>query len=146
MKTGEAILTIESVHLSRMSAFFMGGKRMKRKSITQVKAISGNSPEETAMLFNETMNELAMLNPKYERDGNVFWVYYTVETREAETLADVYEMKGEGRLCGECPFCMRDTNRHGNVDARKKWATCTRTGEKVFIESGACDEYYRLGK
>lgn len=119
---------------------------MKNKSVMQVRAISGNTPEETAMLFNEAMNELSTLNPRYERDGGLFWIYYTVESREPETLAEVYELKGEGKSCGDCPFCMRDLNRFGTEDKRKKWATCSRTGEKVYTGSSACDDYYRLGK
>ena len=44
---------------------------MRHKSVMQVRVISGNTPEETAMLFNESMQELSALNPKYERDGGV---------------------------------------------------------------------------
>lgn len=117
---------------------------MKRNSVMQVRAISGNTPAETAMLFNDAMNELAALNPKYEREGGVFWIYYTVETREPETLAEAYELKGEGRTCGECPFCMRDLNRFGAEDRRKKWATCSKTGEKIRTDMSACDICYRL--
>lgn len=117
---------------------------MKHKSVMQVKAISGNTPEETAMLFNDAMNELANLNPRYERDGGIFWIYYTVETAEPETLADAYELKGEGMCCGQCPFCMRDTNRFGNADMRKKWATCSQNGAKVRLDMSACDICYKL--
>lgn len=119
---------------------------MKHKSVMQVRAISGNTPEETAMLFNDAMNELAALNPRYERDGGLFWIYYTVESREPETLSEVYEMKGESKTCGDCPFCLRDLNRFGTEDKRKRWATCERTGEKVFINGSACDAYYGLIK
>lgn len=119
---------------------------MKRKSVMQVRVISGNTPEETAMLFNDAMNELAFLNPKYERDGGIFWIYYTVETREAETLSEAFELKGEGKDCGQCPYCVKDLNRFGEEDKRKKWATCSQSGEKVCIHSPACDIYYRLWK
>lgn len=119
---------------------------MRRKSVMQVRAISGNTPEETAMLFNDAMNELAALNPRYERDGGLFWIYYTVESREPETLSEAYELKGEGKNCGDCPFCMRDLNRFGTEDKRKKWATCSQSGEKVFIGASACDAYYTLTK
>ena len=119
---------------------------MVRKSVMQVRVISGNTPEETALMFNTAMQELAALNPKYERDGGMFWIYYAVEQREAETLAEVYEMKGEGKTCGDCPFCMRDLNRFGTTDTRKKWATCSQSGEKVHVCSSACDRYYELTK
>ena len=119
---------------------------MRHKSVMQVRVISGSTPEETAMLFNESMQELSALNPKYERDGGVFWIYYTVEQREAETLAEAFEINGEGKCCGDCPFCIRDLNRFGAEDKRKKKATCSQTGEQVYVWSSACDTYYALEK
>ena len=119
---------------------------MIRKSVTQVKVISGNTPEETAAIFNSTMQELAMLNPKYERDGSVFWIYYSIEAKEPETLAEAFENKGEGRRCGDCPFCMRGLNRFGQVDGRKTKATCSKTGTQVYVWNSACDEYYKLSR
>ena len=119
---------------------------MIRKSVMQVKVVSGNTPEETAVMFNTAMQELAALNPKYERDGGMFWIYYTVETKEAETLAEAYELKGEGKTCADCPFCMRDLNRFGTEDKRKTKATCTQSGERVCIWNSACDTYYKLAK
>ena len=119
---------------------------MIRKSVMQVKVISGNTPEETAAMFNSAMTELAALNPRYEREGGIFWIYYTIEQREPETLAEAFEDKGEGKCCDDCPFCMRDLNRFGNIDQRKKKATCSQTGQQVYIWSSACDEYYKLAK
>lgn len=117
---------------------------MKTRSIFQTKAVTGTTPEETAMLFNEAMQELADLHPTYERDGNTFWIYYTVVVNEAETLSEKCEESGEKATCLDCPFLLRDCNRFGNIDARKKWGTCTKTGERTHIEGSACDEYYRL--
>ena len=119
---------------------------MVRKSVMQVRVISGNTPEETALMFNTAMQELAALNPRYERDGGIFWIYYTIETKEAETLAEAYEIKGEGKTCGDCPYCMRDLNRYGTEDKRKKRATCSCSGEQVYVWSAACDTYYKLTK
>ena len=96
------------------------------------------------MLFNEAMNELAELNPTYERDGNVFWIHYTVIKTEPETLAERREMEGERAHCIDCMYCMRDLNRFGNIDGRKKWATCGKTGERTNIDSTACETYYKL--
>lgn len=117
---------------------------MKRKSLFQTRVVQGNTPQETALLFNEAMQELADLNPTYERDGNTFWIFYTLTVEEPETLADTCELAGEKATCYDCPFIMRDLNRYGNIDARKRWATCGKTGERTHIESAACDEYYRL--
>ena len=90
---------------------------MRTKSIPQTRVIAGNTPQETAMLFNEAMTELADLNPKYERDGNVFWIYYTVVKTEAETIVEQHEMMGERAHCIDCPYLMRDLNRFGSIKA-----------------------------
>lgn len=117
---------------------------MRTKSIPQTKVIAGSTPQETAMLFNEAMTELADLNPRYERDGSVFWIYYTVVTNEPETIVEEHELKGERAHCIDCPYLMRDLNRFGSIDGRKKWATCGRTGERTHVDSIVCEEYYTL--
>lgn len=117
---------------------------MITKSIPQMRAVSGSTPQETAMLFNQAMAELADLNPTYERDGGVFWIYYTVVKSEPETIVEEYELKGERAHCIDCPYLMRDLNRFGSIDGRKKWATCGKSGERTNIDSTACEEYYRL--
>ena len=117
---------------------------MRTKSIPQTRVISGNTPQETAMLFNEAMAELADLNPKYERDGNVFWIYYTVIKSEAETIVEQHEMMGERAHCIDCPYLMRDLNRFGSIDGRKKWATCGKSGERTHVDSTVCEEYYNI--
>lgn len=117
---------------------------MRTKTIPQTRVISGNTPQETAMLFNEAMTELADLNPKYERDGNVFWIYYTVVKTEAETIVEQHEMMGERAHCIDCPYLMRDLNRFGSIDGRRKWATCGKSGERTHVDSTVCEEYYNI--
>ena len=116
---------------------------MKRITVPQVRAISGDTPQEAALLFNEAMQELAHLRPKYEKEGNVFWIYYTMEIVEPETLADEEELNGRKAFCKDCGHCYRDRNRFGDIDARKKHGTCTETGERVWLREDACDIYYR---
>lgn len=117
---------------------------MKHISIPQVRAISGSTPQETAMLFNEAIRELALMHPTFKQDGNTIWIYYTVEYTEPECLADEHEAKGEGAQCIDCPYCVRDVNRFGDIDVRKKHATCMKmNGQRVRIDASACDEYYR---
>lgn len=115
---------------------------MKQVVIPQARAISGNTPQEAALLFNEAMRELAWLHPTYEKEGNTFWIFYTVEIKEAESIADEQELKGKSVTCKECPHCIRDLNRFGDIDARKVWATCAKTGERVRLRESACDIYY----
>ena len=117
---------------------------MRQISIPQVLPITGSTPQEAAMLFNQTMMELAPMHPTFEKDGNTFWIYYTVEYREPETVCEEHEQKGEGAHCVDCPYCVRDLNRFGDIDVRKKHATCTKlSGQRIRIDSSACDIYYQ---
>ena len=117
---------------------------MKQISIPQVRPISGSTPQEAAMAFNTAIMELAPMHPTFKQEGNTFWIYYTVVYREPETLSEEYEMRGEGAKCVNCPYCVRDLNRFGDIDERKKHATCTaREGERIRIDSSACDIYYK---
>ena len=115
---------------------------MKRTKIVQTRFICGTDGHETAEEFNQAMMELADLNPKYEREGNAFWIFFTVEKTEAETVVEEHELAGDNAHCLECPYVVRDLNRFGNVDTRKKWATCGKTGERVRIDSRVCESYY----
>lgn len=115
---------------------------MRHTKVTQSRFISGQDGFETAAEFNQVMMELADMNPKWERDGNSFWVFYSVEITEAENIVEEHELAGEYAHCIDCPRCMRDLNRFGNPDTRKKWATCTKTGERVRIDSTVCESYY----
>lgn len=114
------------------------------KTITKhrVEAITGDTPQEAALLFNEAMDRLAELNPRFEREGCTFWIFYKVIHDEAETISEEFELAGKTAHCLECPFIIRDQNRFGNTDAKKKWATCGKTGERTRIDSRACDIYY----
>lgn len=98
------------------------------------------------MLFNEAMRELADLNPTYERDGSVFWIHYNIVKTEPETIVEEFEERGERAYCIDCMYCMRDLNRFGNIDGRKRWATCGKTGERTNIDSVACGTYYTLSQ
>lgn len=115
---------------------------MKYTVIPQVRAISGSTPQEAALLFNEAIMELAPLHPSFQREGDTYYIQYNVQIAEAETLADKYEMAGKKAKCKDCPHCIRDRNRFGDIDARKVWATCSATGERVRIRGEACDIYY----
>lgn len=116
---------------------------MKNITIPQVRPITGTTPEEAAMLFNEAIVELAPMRPQWTREGDTYYITYTIEYNEAETLAEEYELKGECHKCEECPFCVRDLNRFGQPDARKKWATCVKRGERTSLKASVCDDYYR---
>lgn len=115
---------------------------MKTTKIVQSRYIDGSDGHEVSAEFNQVMMELADLNPKWEREGNSFWIFYSVEKTEAENVIEMHEMAGENAHCIECPFCIRDLNRFGVVDGVKKHATCGKTGERIRIDSRACERYY----
>ena len=117
---------------------------MKTTKIIQTRFINGSDGHDTAAEFNETMIELANLNPTFERDGNSFWIFYSVITEEPETIAEQHEVEGEKAHCGDCPYYMRPVNRLGNVDGRAKYGTCGKSGTREHIDSCACDDYYKL--
>lgn len=117
---------------------------MKHTKIHQTRFIDGADGHDSAAEFNAAMMELASMNPRFEREGKSFWIFYTVEITEAENAIEEHEMAGENAHCIDCPYCMRDLNRFGNIDGRKKWATCGKTGERTNIESRACEIYHDL--
>ena len=119
---------------------------MKNTKIFQTRFIDGTDGHDTAAEFNAAMMELAELNPRFERDGKSFWIFYSVERTEPETLREEHEMAGEKAQCIDCPYVMRDLNRFGSIDGRKKWATCGLTGERTNIHSRACEEYHKLAE
>ena len=116
---------------------------MKYIVIPQVRAISGNTPQEAALLFNEAMMELAPLHPSFQREGDTYYIEYTVQIAEAETLADEHALKGDKATCKDCSRCIRDRNRFGDIDARKVYGTCAESGERVRLREKACDIYYK---
>ena len=117
---------------------------MKTTKIVQTRFINGSDGHDTAAEFNEAMMELANLNPRFEREGNSFWIFYSVIQEEPETIAEKHEQEGERAHCGDCPFFVRPMNRLGLIDGRAKHGTCGKSGQREHIESCACDYYYTL--
>jgi hypothetical protein len=111
-------------------------------TIPQMRPITGSTPEEAAHKFNEAIIELAPLHPTFTREGDVYYIQYTIEIKEAETTADEHELKGEHHTCKECPHCIRDRNRFGDIDARKVYGTCAINGERVRLRADVCDTFY----
>ena len=118
---------------------------MRHTIIPQMRAISGTTPQEAALAFNEAMMELAPLHPSFVREGNTYYIQYSIEINEAETLAEEHQIKGEHHKCHECPHCIRDLNRFGDIDARKRWGTCAKTGKRTYINGDVCDTFYTEG-
>ena len=119
---------------------------MKTIKIHQTRFIDGENGHESAAEFNQVMMDLAELNPTYEREGKSFWIFYTVEKSEYENIIEEHEAAGENAHCIDCPHLTRDLNRFGNIDGRKKWGTCAKTGERTCVDSRACEIYHNLPK
>lgn len=119
---------------------------MQRRSIKQMEAVTGNTPQELANNYNEAMKRLSGCHPTDEWHENAVYIYYYCDETVAECLADEHELIGDAHKCGECPYCTKKLNRHGEVDVRFKWATCGKTGEPTKIEAPACDTYYSMLK
>lgn len=117
---------------------------MQRHSIKQVEAVTGNTPQELANNYNEAMRRLQGCHPTDVWHGDVVYIYYFADESIAECLTDEHELLGDLHTCGECPFCSKKLNRHGNVDTRYKWAVCGKTGEPVKVQAPACDVYYSM--
>lgn len=117
---------------------------MKTATVVQSRFIDGSDARQASIEFNQAMMELAYLNPTFERNGNDFWIFYKVEKSEAESITEEHEEAGEKAHCEDCPFFARDLNRYGNIDARKKWGTCSKQGTREHAESSACDIYHSL--
>lgn len=117
---------------------------MKNIKVVQSIFIDGTDGHDACKQFNDTMMKLAEMNPKFERNGNSFWIFYSVEMTEPENIVEEHEAAGENAHCLDCPYLLRPENRFGNVDARKKWGTCGKTGERTHIESRACEIYHSL--
>ena len=126
----------------RHSFFIKRSINMKRIVIPQMRPVTGSTPEEAANRFNEAMTELAWLHPTFVREGDIYYIQYTVELVQAETKSESYELKGDKATCKVCPHCIRDRNRFGDIDARKVYGTCDQSGERVRLREMACDIYY----
>lgn len=116
---------------------------MKERSYKQMMAIEGKTPQETAQLFNEAMVSLHRKNPTYQMvSANLFYIFYTERTYEAETKADTYELMGCARRCEECKYFCQHKTKLGNIDNRAKIGTCSLKGGGTFKHSKACDSFY----
>lgn len=113
-----------------------------RKSKEQVAILQGQSAIDLQEQINEII-ETAERNPVIEVDlANLrAFVRYTIDVTVHETIADVYESKGCGKHCADCPYLQYECKRDGNVDRRKK-PICTRTGMHTTATARACDDYY----
>lgn len=75
-------------------------------------------------------------------ENTCIWVAEVLLCEWTRDYAEEHELKGEHHKCHECPHCVRDLNRFGDIDARKVWATCAKTGKRTRINLDVCDIFY----
>ena len=116
---------------------------MKSITIPQVECVEGRTRQEAVIKFNKRMNELAYVNPSWEREGDVFWITYNKLIEEPENIIEEHELQGECPHCKDCPLCDRVVDIYGNIDARVKWGKCTRYGMvSVNLNKRVCAAYW----
>ena len=116
---------------------------MKSITIPQVECVEGRTRQEAVLKFNKRMNELAYVNPSWEREGDVFWITYNKLIEEPEGVVEEHELQGECPHCKDCPLCDRVVDIYGNIDARVKWGKCTRYGMvSVNLNKKVCAAYW----
>ena len=116
---------------------------MKSITIPQVECVEGRTRQEAVLKFNKRMNELAYVNPSWEREGDVFWITYNKLIEEPEDIIEEHELEGECPCCKDCPLCDRVVDIYGNIDSRVKWGKCTRYGMvSVNLNKRVCAAYW----
>lgn len=129
----------------RKSALFYFARRfdMKEHKYTQCILCEGNTFQDAVNKFNTEMKRHAHLRPTFERAGETFLIYVTVVELAPETLVEAKHLDGCRHYCEDCASCVREKNRHGVIDARKKYGFCAEQDmKKIRIDQIVCDEFY----
>ena len=109
---------------------------MKRTRQKRVVALQADNAEK----FNREINDLlaTLEDPKIVYSFPMVFVEWEEIIEKPETLQEEYELKGDGRMCGECPYFKR------TKDKRYKWHFCLQKQKAVTECQGACETYYQL--
>lgn len=113
---------------------------MKTDKVTQVICIS----ETDAAAFEERMNDAlsSLANPEILFDPNRSFtavIVYNVRRDVPESVLELFNMvDGSHHSCSECPRCVEQT------DQRRKWTTCSATGQPIRIDGSVCEKYYLI--
>jgi hypothetical protein len=106
------------------------------------KTIKTSSAEEFDILMN-SIYKTAVRGGKepevhyFEGMGFCASVKYFVAKDIPETLAEEYELRGQGEVCDACPYFTPPK------DKRFKTSLCQRTNRKTCYDSSACDIFYK---
>lgn len=114
---------------------------MKYLSLKQTKIVTASTAAEFEDKLNQALAEVAEKGAKHELTFNMnqgFCAYIVYDERIAkpETLAEEYEMRGEGYRCSECPLFKP------SPDKRVKYTTCGHGVRRCEANDWACDWFY----
>lgn len=106
------------------------------------KTIKANDPEEFDILMNMVYREAAKSGKEpeihfFDSMGFCASVKYYISVNLPETIAEEYELKGLGEKCCACPYFSK------LQDKRFKSSLCTCLNRRVYIDSPACDIFYK---
>lgn len=113
---------------------------MRTEKIKQIICIS----ELSAETFEDKMNEAlsGLVDPEIRFDTNKSFtavIVYKVKRNMPEDVLELFEIiEGKNQRCCDCPYYVPPT------DKRKKWGTCSATGERTRPEGRACEQFYLL--
>lgn len=117
---------------------------MREDTYTRCILCEGETFQEAVNKFNQAMYENRMYKPTFERAGEAFLVYIKMTQFAPETIAEAKSLEGCKHTCKDCEHCVRDLNRFGVADKRKKTATC-HVGNvitRIRLDSSVCDRFY----
>ena len=108
---------------------------------TQSRIIQASTAEEFQAKLNEALNEISRIgskpNVQFNMDlGFCAFVLFDQTVRQAETLAEEYEINNEEYYCSECPMFVL------YPDKRVKYTTCKHGVRKVCADHRACEWFY----
>lgn len=111
---------------------------MKIHTYSQIKVIEAENAKSFEAAFNTAMRELATRHPSYQLDISNYRAFITYEQdeKEAESIADEYEIIGTTFTCGQCPYI------EVPCDGRIKWCRCTYTDDLKKMSSPCCNTFY----
>ena len=101
--------------------------------------VRAQSPKEFDMQMNAIFTRAARSNKEpdvHYFDGYSATVRYWISKEIAESIADEFELRGEGKKCYECPLYILPE------DKRIKYTDCEYSGCKITANDAACDHYY----
>lgn len=114
---------------------------MKRGNVEQLRIIHSDSLEKYNELINAAMFELRNKEPRLEfhqSDPTYAIIRYTEPWKEAETLADEYELERQIRF-----ECCKDCNQvEGMDDGRRRRYWC-RYKDAIWYGDRCCEEFYK---